>query len=54
MDHQAMNGQVERAIGALAEKTRALLMDKQIQVKNTPGYPPRLGTREVGKQYLGF
>eukprot|EP01084_Bolivina_argentea_P010287 19151_1 len=36
IDHQAMNGQVERAIGVLAEKTRALLMDKQTSKKYWP------------------
>ncbi len=36
IDHQAMNRQVERATGVLAEKTRALLMDKQTSKKYWP------------------
>ncbi len=36
VDHQAMNGQVERVIGVLAAKTRALLMDKDVEQKYWP------------------
>ncbi len=36
VDHQAMNGQVERTIGILAEKTRALLMDRQTSIEYWP------------------
>ncbi len=36
VDHQAMNGQVESAIGILAAKTRALLMDKNVDKKYWP------------------
>ncbi len=33
VDHQALNGQVERAIGALAAKSRAILMEMDIDKK---------------------
>ncbi len=36
IDHQSMNGQVERAIGVLAEKMRALLMNKKMNKKYWP------------------
>ncbi len=36
IDHQTMNGQVERAIGVLAEKTRALLMNKNMHKQYWP------------------
>ncbi len=36
VDHQAMNRQVERVIGLLAAKTRALLMDKGVDQKYWP------------------
>ncbi len=36
VDHQGMNGQVERVIGVLAAKTRALLMDKDVEQKYWP------------------
>ncbi len=36
VDHQAMNGQVERVIGLLAAKTGALLMDKGVDQKYWP------------------
>ncbi len=36
IDHQAMNGQVERTIGILAAKTRALLMQKGVEKKYWP------------------
>ncbi len=36
VDHQAMNGQVERVIGILLEKTRALLMDTGMHKKYWP------------------
>ncbi len=36
VDHQAMNGQVERAIGILGAKMRALLMDLDTHKKHWP------------------
>ncbi len=36
VDHQAMNGQVERAIGILASKMRALLQEMKVQNKYWP------------------
>ncbi len=36
VDHQAMNGQVERAIGILVAKTRALLLGMNMHTRYWP------------------